>query len=65
MAIKKIYFANFDRKKKKELEKEFKIMESLYHHNLVTCYGHKTNDSMIEIYLEYMENGTLKELIIE
>lgn len=62
-AVKKIFLGNLNEEEIKIVENEAKIISEIDHKNIVKSYGSKKKTEILEIYFEYIENQSLKDLL--
>ena len=63
LAVKKIFLGNLNDEEIKLVEKEANILFEIVHKNIVKFYGSKRKKDILEIYFEYVENQSLRDLL--
>lgn len=63
MAVKQLSREEVSGKEINSLENEIKLLQSLWHPNIVRYMGTEINNSTLSIFLEYVPGGSLKALI--
>lgn len=63
MAKKKMKYHNKDKEFLENLRKEAEVLKNLNHPNIITFYGYTENKRGIELYFEYMSDGSIADLL--